>query len=387
MEKERVRKETQGLVLSGEENITDTNTITPPDRIRQPSHTEEEQEPCHGGNLRYTNMSAPAEKQEDSSTRIKKDSVLYKKTPAKTDRYSYTNRREQVSPLKEEIVLGDGHLTDSYIYTPTDQSPDTTEPIIICHKIGKRFNGRTPATIHLDQHQSVKKTFGNDGICKFLISSNEKSSSPILDLANRQSTCTDDKPFDCSECGKLFRSKARCVVHGRRHTGERPFECNECGQCFSENGNLVRHQRTHTGERQIKCPECGKCFRDKSTLARHQRMHTGEKPFSCPECAKCFSCKSNLVVHQRSHTGEKPHTCLECGKSFLSSTHLVIHRRSHTGEKPFQCSQCGLTFTEKCKLTRHFRTHTGERGFICSACGKCFRDKFTLGRHKKIHTG
>ncbi|XP_069601291.1 zinc finger protein 271-like [Ranitomeya imitator] len=197
----------------------------------------------------------------------------------------------------------------------------------------------------------------------------------------------EEKPYSCSECGKCFTDKSKCVIHERIHTGENPFSCSECEKSFKHKRSLIRHQRIHTGENPFSCSECGKFFTDKASLIRHQITHTGEKPFSCSECEKSFPDKASLIRHKRIHTGEKPYSCSECGKSFVVKGHPITHQRIHTREKPFSCSECEKSFTDKEHLIRHQIIHTGEKPFSCSECGKSFKNKWYLIIHQRIHTG
>ncbi|XP_073416506.1 uncharacterized protein [Dendrobates tinctorius] len=196
-----------------------------------------------------------------------------------------------------------------------------------------------------------------------------------------------EKPYSCSECGKCFPNKSKCVRHERIHTGEKPYSCSECGKCFTNKSKCVRHERIHTGEKPYSCSECGKSFTDKGSLIRHQRIHTGEKPYSCSECGKSFTDKGNLITHQKIHTGEKPFSCLECGNSFTDKGSLIRHQRIHTGEKPYSCSECGKCFRDQANLVKHLRTHTGEKPFSCLQCGKSFTNTSQLNNHQRIHTG
>ncbi|XP_066235776.1 zinc finger protein 41 homolog [Saccopteryx leptura] len=114
---------------------------------------------------------------------------------------------------------------------------------------------------------------------------------------------------------------------------KKPYECSECGRIFKHKTDHIRHQRVHTGEKPFQCGQCGKTFRHSSDVTKHQRIHTGEKPFKCSECGKAFNCGSNLLKHQKTHTGEKPYECKECGKTFAYSSCLIRHRKRHPRKK------------------------------------------------------
>ncbi|XP_051791339.1 zinc finger protein 420-like [Erpetoichthys calabaricus] len=196
-----------------------------------------------------------------------------------------------------------------------------------------------------------------------------------------------NKPYCCSECGKLFCHKSSLQKHKKIHTGEKPHCCLECGKQFYESSKLHRHRRIHTGEKPYCCLECGKQFRYSGHLQYHKRIHTGEKPYCCNECGKWFRYSSHLQCHKRIHTGEKPYCCSECGKRFFHKKNFQSHKRIHTGEKPYCCLECGKRFCSKSSLQSHTRTHTGEKPFSCLECGKQYYNKSYLKKHARIHTG
>ncbi|XP_072772588.1 uncharacterized protein [Nerophis lumbriciformis] len=195
---------------------------------------------------------------------------------------------------------------------------------------------------------------------------------------------TNNKHFDCSECGKSFRKKSHFTVHMRTHTGEKPFTCSVCKKSFSTKPNLTTHMRTHTGEKPFTCSVCKKSFSRKLDMTTHMRTHTGEKPFTCSVCAKRFNIKKYMIYHMRTHTGEKQFSCSVCKKSFSRKHHMTTHMRTHTGEKPFACSVCKKSFSSMKCMTTHMRTHTGEKPFSCSVCDETFRFKYQVSKHKCV---
>ncbi|XP_028744342.1 zinc finger protein 275 isoform X1 [Peromyscus leucopus] len=206
-------------------------------------------------------------------------------------------------------------------------------------------------------------------------------------LEKREQMEREAKPFECEECGKRFKKNAGLSQHLRVHSREKPFDCEECGQSFKANTHLFRHQKLHTSEKPFACKACSRDFLDRQELLKHQRMHTGHLPFDCDDCGKSFRGVNGLAEHQRIHSGAKPYGCPHCGKLFRRSSELTKHRRIHTGEKPYECSQCGKAFRQSSSLLEHERIHSGERPYACGECSKAFRGPSDLIKHRRIHSG
>uniref|UniRef100_A0A452FQI5 Zinc finger protein 677 n=1 Tax=Capra hircus TaxID=9925 RepID=A0A452FQI5_CAPHI len=244
---------------------------------------------------------------------------------------------------------------------------------------------RFPAEEKMYRGPQVEKSVNNGSSVSPLHRIPPTVEPPVLPTQHRR-THTEEKSYNCNDCGKAFSKSSNLRNHKRIHSGQKPYKCNVCGKAFNQGSNLTTHQRVHTGEKPYKCDVCGKVFSRNSHLENHQRMHTGEKPYKCSECGKAFIQHSLLWCHEKMHSGEKPYKCNECGKAFAERSSLNKHKKIHTGEKPY--NECGRAFTQFSRLTRHQKIiHTGEKPHKCNVCGKRFTQRSSLMAHQRIHTG
>lgn len=64
----------------------------------------------------------------------------------------------------------------------------------------------------------------------------------------------DDKPYNCTECGRRYKRKIHLSAHIRYECGKTPlFTCTNCGKRFHQKSNLRSHiQRIHYNGNQFK---------------------------------------------------------------------------------------------------------------------------------------
>ncbi|KAH8247161.1 hypothetical protein KR032_011603 [Drosophila birchii] len=178
-----------------------------------------------------------------------------------------------------------------------------------CPHCEKRFT--TPGT--LKRHiEGVHK-----GIKPYVCDLCGKSFKYITALKDHKLVHTDECPFECPDCHRRFKNKARLkvTITGKQYNSDRViqilfqihsdthsaniYECNICGMKLKTRRTFNKHKLVHSDERQYKCDVCGSAFKRSKTLKAHLILHTGIRPYKCNFCGREFSNGSNCRSHKR----------------------------------------------------------------------------------------
>ncbi|CAL4066008.1 unnamed protein product, partial [Meganyctiphanes norvegica] len=230
----------------------------------------------------------------------------------------------------------------------------------------------------------------------------------------------DDKPYQCSNCGKVFVQNGDLLKHQRMHMEEKSYQCNsveqkqkltpqniigqvpyQCSNCdnyFSCQSSLNLHLRTHTGEKPFQCSNCEKCFVFKCALEKHEIMHLVERPYQCSNCDECFAIESSLVQHQKIHNEDShfhhqilhnednPFHYSHCERDVIEKGTIKEHQRINMGNRSYQCSNCDKYFSRRSALVQHQRIHTKENPYKYGSCKKIYTPKDHIKKSQSVNT-
>ena len=131
------------------------------------------------------------------------------------------------------------------------------------------------------------------------------------------------KLFCCDLCGKSFGKEKTLFLHRSTHTDEKGYECCDCGTKFSAATNLRRHKKEAVfadGSPKNCCSLCEQVFCTGKLLSSHIiSMH---EKFTCPVCDQSFTKKHNLERHV---FNRKVAACLKCDKVFCNQKSYDDH--------------------------------------------------------------
>uniref|UniRef100_A0ACB8EVS5 Uncharacterized protein n=1 Tax=Sphaerodactylus townsendi TaxID=933632 RepID=A0ACB8EVS5_9SAUR len=199
----------------------------------------------------------------------------------------------------------------------------------------------------------------------------------------------DAPPFRCLSCSKQFANRTSLRNHARVHAKKR-YECSECGKAYRTSRDLTHHLKSHRTEeedaedssssspsypnastppeeeeRPYKCSSRDWTYRHAGSLLNHKNAHAVGL-YRCTTCQKEFFNFLTLKNHLHVHLDKKRHRCPHCGKAFRTARCLAAHSKIHSGPKEegtsFACAVCSKTFSLRLSFRQHQLTHATDGG-------------------------
>ncbi|XP_054161282.1 zinc finger protein 135-like [Oppia nitens] len=204
-------------------------------------------------------------------------------------------------------------------------------------------------------------------------------------------------------CSFVGTSSVDLKIHQTVHSDDKPYECPDCGKCFSlkkllNTHRLTKHPDAYPDISFMVCQETGCTYRTKklSEFNRHKRRHS--LPIVCPDCGKRFSSNYLLRDHQIRHQSSvKQHNCRLCGKQFKTRLYFDRHYRLYHQQMDYHCDYdgCNETFTIKHQYLKHRKIHVNDNNVdtlpphACDwpGCDRRFKYNGELEDHMNTHTG
>lgn len=211
--------------------------------------------------------------------------------------------------------------SEAYLKRHIETRHSKVQKIYSCDSCGKTFSHKDYLRIHIDRHRVHQ----------------------IL---------------TCTVCQKSYSSKHTFRRHLKMHVEK--HICTVCGLIFHQKLLFDNHYATkHSDDLPFKCLFCTRLFASKTARNNHHyiahRKSKTELNFKCYKCNIYFEMKEELRIHSFIHFNGEIKTCLECNQIFKTTRLLNIHMQKHEPKKLFQCTQCCEFFTFKTGLAKHLR--------------------------------
>jgi len=233
-----------------------------------------------------------------------------------------------------------------------EQTPEKNEQVegnrVTCNLCESTFSRRKGLLQHIRFVHEKEKNF----VCEFCTKRFARKNSLTTHVKDIHEQSGD---FVCGQCDRRYAKEKDLRNHERKHSDEKPFQCDNCGDSFKRQFNLFEHYKIHLGlnTKEFQCIHCGKQFGTKGVLDRHiQCLHVNE--FPCENCDSKFRTKKALNEHVKFHFGVREFKCYVCDKPFSSNRTMKHHAHSVHIHDP--CILCENTVNDEAHIEEHLRT-------------------------------